>query len=51
MKSQLSASLDILGVFDKFATFLVIVLLPNIIQKCQLVSSEIQLSDRNLWIS
>ena len=48
MKSQLSARLDILGVFDKLTTFLVIVLLPDIMQKCQLVSSEIQLSDRNL---
>ena len=43
MKPQLSARLDILGLFDKFTTFLLIVLFPSIIQKCQLVSSEIQL--------
>lgn len=48
MKSQLSASFDILGAFDKFTRFLVIVLPLNIIQNCQLVSSEIQLSNRNL---
>lgn len=44
MKPQLSAGLDNLGLFDKFTTFLLIVLLPSIIQKCQLVSSEIQLA-------
>lgn len=51
MKPQLSEGLDILGLFDKFTTFLLIVPFPNIIQKCQLVSSEIQWSDGNLWIS
>lgn len=43
MKPQFSAGLDILGLFDKFTTFLLIVPFPSIIQKCQLVSSEIQL--------
>lgn len=43
MKPQFSAGLDILGLSDKFTTFLLIVLFPRIIQKCQLVSSEIQL--------
>lgn len=43
--------LAILGVFDKLATFLLIVHLSNIIQKCQLVSPEVQLSDRNSWIA